>query len=227
MAQRSDHRVGALAVHLQCRVPVAQDAASRSMQAHFSAARTAPTAAAVRSVYNVSRPNRRIVAIGGGQAADKPWVRDDIISMTGKPRPAVVYLGTPSYDRPAGFERQAAGFAAVGLPTVHMNLTDLETLPSPAEIAEAIGKADIVVVSGGNPLFAIRRWRRLGVDELLREAMDRGVVLCGGSCGAVCWFDAAWSDALAPTTVHPDHKDPTLVEGVGKALDWSYSRVKW
>ena len=95
--------------------------------------------------------------------------------------------------------------------------------------------------------------RKLGVDELLRAAMDRGAVLCGGSCGGLCWFDAGHSgataavlppccsplalcllmvagrhiaDALAPTTCHPAYRDPSLVEGEGAALDWEYTRVK-
>lgn len=32
---------------------------------------------------------RKIVAIGGGQAADKPWISDTIIGMTGKTTPTV------------------------------------------------------------------------------------------------------------------------------------------
>ena len=32
-------------------------------------------------------------------------------------------------------------------------------------------------ISGGNTLFAVTRWRRLGVDLLLKQAMERGAVL--------------------------------------------------
>jgi hypothetical protein len=66
--------------------------------------------------------NRKIVAIGGGQAADKPWLRDQIIALTGKSRPTVLYLGTPSYDRDTGFEDQAAGFRTAGLPTARLGI---------------------------------------------------------------------------------------------------------
>ena len=41
----------------------------------------------------------------------------------------------------------------------------------------------------------MRRWRRLGVDALLREAYERGAVLCGVSAGAICWFDSGHSDS--------------------------------
>jgi hypothetical protein len=205
-------RLQAAVQHLPANGP-----AQQQQQPIAAAPAAAASAASARpKVFNPSVPNRRIVAIGGGQAADKPWVRDQIIAMTGKARPTVLYIGTPSYDRANGFERQAAAFATeCGLETSHLKLTDLDSLPSAAEIEAAVGGADIIVVSGGNPLFALRRWRRLGVDELLRDAMDRGAVLCGGSCGAICWFDAGHSDALAPTTVHPDHVGPDLVEGEG------------
>ena len=42
--------------------------------------------------------------------------------------------------------------------------------------------------SGGNTSFAIRRWRKMGIDKLLREAcFEKGVVMAGGSAGAI-WY---------------------------------------
>ena len=145
--------------------------------------------------------HRKIVAIGGGQAADKPWIRDTIVAMSGKATPRVLYIGTPGFDLLSGYERQAAGFATLGFPTSMLNLTDLTKVPSAEDRAASIGSADIIVVSGGNTLFAVTRWRRLGVDKLLRKAMERGAVLCGGSAGAIIWFDGGHSDSLDPETV--------------------------
>ena len=63
--------------------------------------------------------------------------------------------------------------------------------PSQASIAEKdrLGRR-IIYVGGGNTLKMMRRWRRLGVDDLLRSAHSRGAVLCGVSAGAICWFDS-------------------------------------
>ena len=99
------------------------------------------------------------------------------------------YIGTPGFDSLRGYERQAGGFAALGHPTSMLNLSDLALVPPAAQRAAKIAAADIIVVSGGNTLFAVTRWRRLGVDVLLRQAMERGAVLCGGSAGAIIWFD--------------------------------------
>ena len=60
-------------------------------------------------------------------------------------------------------------------------------------------QADIIVMSGGNTLFACDLMERLGVVPLLRHAMERGCVMCGGSAGAICWFDAGHSDSMDPS----------------------------
>ena len=55
-------------------------------------------------------------------------------------------------------------------------------------------------MSGGNTLFATDRWRRLGMDERIREAGARGAVLAGGSAGGISWFDGGQSDSMDPRT---------------------------
>lgn len=57
---------------------------------------------------------------------------------------------------------------------------------------------------------------------MLREALDRGVVRCGGSAGAICWFDGGHSDSRDPTTVKSPK--PNLTEEDKKK--WKYIRVK-
>ena len=65
---------------------------------------------------------------------------------------------------------------------------------------ERVGKADVILVSGGNSLFACDRWNKIGLSPMLRAAMERGAVLTGGSAGAICWFDAGHSDSWDPDT---------------------------
>ena len=185
-----------------------------------SATAAATAAALPQHGQQASYPKRKIFACGAGPGADTPWLRDQIITATGKAEPTVLYMGTPSYDGREG----AKGFAEAGLEVSWLNCTDLESLPDAEGIATMIRGADIIQVSGGNTLFAVRRWRNLGVDkvspraarrrpapdrprpQLLHEAMARGAVLCGGSAGCICWFDGGHSDSLAPGTVHPDHR---------------------
>ena len=45
-------------------------------------------------------------------------------------------------------------------------------------------------------------WSVHGVDAILREAWERGIVLAGSSAGSICWFEAgvtdSFGDELAP-----------------------------
>jgi dipeptidase E len=43
----------------------------------------------------------------------------------------------------------------------------------------------------------MRRWRRLGVDNLLKAAYENGIVPSGISAGAICWFDSGHSDSMS------------------------------
>merc|ERR1719215_2333246 len=116
---------------------------------------------------------------------------------------------------------QTYGFSALGCNVEHLHTTNLSTAWTSAQMRSSIEKADIIAVSGGNTLFGIARWRRLGVDKMLRAAWKRGAIMCGGSAGAICWFDGGHSDSLDPTTVL-NPKDALSDE---EKASWSYVRV--
>ena len=45
----------------------------------------------------------------------------------------------------------------------------------PDNMADLVVAADVIVVSGGNTVFALDRWYKIGLDVLLRAARDKGV----------------------------------------------------
>src|SRR5439155_19093128 len=53
-------------------------------------------------------------------------------------------------------------------------------------------------VGGGNTANMLAIWRVHGFDEVLREAWEQGVVLCGSSAGMICWFEAGVTDSFGP-----------------------------
>jgi dipeptidase E len=73
--------------------------------------------------------------------------------------------------------------------------------------------ADIVYVGGGNTLYMMRVWRRLGVDRILKAAYHRGTILAGVSAGAICWFDSGHSDSMS--FYNPQHWNYINVRGLG------------
>lgn len=57
---------------------------------------------------------------------------------------------------------------------------------------------DVVYVGGGNTANMLAIWRLHGVDAILREAWEAGIILAGLSAGSLCWFEAGSTDSFGP-----------------------------
>jgi dipeptidase E len=148
--------------------------------------RDLPTAAILRPVAG-----RQIVAIGGGWFC--PGLAAYVVGLTGKERPAVLYVGTASAEDPRSALLTYDRFSGLA------DLSRLEFFPWPPEdLHSVVSAADAVFVGGGNTANMLAIWRAHGVDELLREALDRGTVLAGSSAGGICWFEHGVTDSFGP-----------------------------
>eukprot|EP00586_Coscinodiscus_wailesii_P000562 CAMPEP_0172482412 /NCGR_PEP_ID=MMETSP1066-20121228/8789_1 /TAXON_ID=671091 /ORGANISM="Coscinodiscus wailesii, Strain CCMP2513" /LENGTH=186 /DNA_ID=CAMNT_0013245497 /DNA_START=116 /DNA_END=676 /DNA_ORIENTATION=+ len=182
-------------------------------------------------------PVPRIVAAGRGKSVALGPIASKIIELTQKRRPTILYLGTATYDREGPFLAQTRGLRSAGCRIIKLDLgrrhmhqcddgydNDYEGHgPSRGALEEAFDKADALLASGGNTMFAVRRWKMLGVDKLIRERAfheDRPLVLCGGSAGAVCWFAHGHSDSNDPMNVPTP--DPSLTDE--EKRNWDYVR---
>ena len=75
----------------------------------------------------------------------------------------------------------------------------LEFFPWPPEdLRSTVLNQDLIFVGGGNTANMLAIWRLHGVDELLREALDAGIVLSGSSAGGICWFEHGVTDSFGP-----------------------------
>ena len=155
-----------------------------------------------------------IVAIGGGDLrtlATEPIDRA-VIELSGRAAPNVLFVPTASSDSVEYREAFDHAYRTVyGCPTDVLWL--LGAAPPAERIAAKVRWADVVYVGGGNTLKMMRRWRRLGVDTLLREAHAGGTVLCGVSAGAICWFERGHSDSMS--FYHPEAWSYIAVTGMG------------
>jgi dipeptidase E len=66
------------------------------------------------------------------------------------------------------------------------------------DLREHVLSQDAIYVAGGNTANALAIWRVHSFDEVLREAWDRGILLCGWSAGMICWFEAGVTDSFGP-----------------------------
>ena len=60
---------------------------------------------------------------------------------------------------------------------------------------EVLLSVDGIVCSGGNTLNQQAIWKAQGIDVVLRQAWDRGIVLGGASAGSLCWFEEGTTDS--------------------------------
>ena len=141
---------------------------------------------------------RAVLGGSGSAIMHEPAIVDAVLRLAAKPAKDCVlcYLGTATYDLAANREKQVSGFRSRGVAVEALDVARMP--PTPGAVEALLARADIVLVSGGNTLFAVDRWRRFGLDEELRKAAARGCVLTGGSAGAICWFDAGHSDSADP-----------------------------
>ncbi len=148
-------------------------------------------------------PERRIALLGGGFSTDEDGVLDDwLLGHARSARPKVCFVPTASGDAPGYVERFLAAF---GPRACEPSVLPLFQRESDDEGLRAFLLAqDVVYVGGGNTANLLAVWRAHGVDRLLREAHERGTLLCGISAGANCWAESSLTDSYGPLTHLPD-----------------------
>jgi peptidase E len=109
--------------------------------------------------------------------------------------PRLLHLNTAGGDPRAAEGAEIEAGRLAGVEASHLRLFPHPNVPS---IDEAVLGADVVWVSGGSLVNLLALWRAHGVDRAMRRAWEAGVVLAGGSAGAMCWFSGAVSKSFGP-----------------------------
>jgi peptidase E len=143
-----------------------------------------------------------IVAIGGGTFvpddrygyAPSPLVRY-ALDLTGQDRPRICFLTTALGD---GAEHVARGYAAFSRLDAEVSHLALFPMPNLPDMRSHLMSQDLVYVFGGSVANLLALWRLHGLDEIMREAWQEGVVLCGQSAGALCWHVGGNTDSFGP-----------------------------
>ena len=150
---------------------------------------------------------RQIVAFGGGgfsMEAGNPLLDDYVLSLTGVARPRVCFLGTASGDADDYVVRFYREFAGARAEASHLAL--FKRRRGVDDVRRHLLGQDLIYVGGGSLVSLLGVWRAHRIDQILREAWERGVVLCGLSAGALCWFDEVVTAYYGP---------PELARGLG------------
>ena len=75
----------------------------------------------------------------------------------------------------------------------HLQLFPLPSVPDPERW---LLDQDVIFVGGGSVANAVAVWRVHGLDRILRQAWEAGIVLSGVSAGAICWFAGGTTDSF-------------------------------
>jgi dipeptidase E len=152
---------------------------------------------------------RRIVAMGGGgfsggRHGNDPALDRYVLEVAERPNPRICLLPTASGDPEEQIQRFYRAFYELPCEPTHLSLFRLGT--KPVDLRALLLGQDVIYVGGGSLLNLLAIWRAHGVDAILREAWQRGVVLAGISAGSMCWFAAGVTTGFGV---------PRAVEGLG------------
>jgi len=149
----------------------------------------------------------KIVAIGGGEIGRPGYpvetanIDKEIIRLTGKTNPHLLFLPTASSDSTSYYEAVKKHFGdELGCKTDVLYL--IKEKPNIYEIESKIMEADTIYVGGGNTEKMLRVWKKTGTDIYLKQAYEKGIVLSGVSAGAICWF--RWGNSDSRKLHNPD-----------------------
>jgi dipeptidase E len=144
----------------------------------------------------MTRP-RQIVAFGGGgfsMESGNPLLDDYVLGLAcaaGRDRPRVCFLPTASGDADHYLVRFYRHFPSTRCEPSHVSLFRRDRgVPC---VRDHLLAQDLIYVGGGSVISLLGVWRAHGIDVILREAWEAGVVMAGLSAGSLCWFAEAMS----------------------------------
>ena len=142
--------------------------------------------------------NKQIIAGSAGLVIEDGIMRLGPImryglQVTGKPRPKLCYLGSAGGDD----STWTAAFytACIGEDLIPSHLR-LFPMPNVRDVRAHLLAQDMLWVGGGSVANLLAIWRAHGLDEMLRDAWERGVVLAGVSAGSICWHMGGVTDSF-------------------------------
>ncbi len=145
-----------------------------------------------------------ILATSGGFLPDGRWgarvgpLIHHALHLAGDPaRPKLCLLATAVGDDPAAYARYYAALAR-DTPQVHASHLALFPMPNVPDVRAHLLDQDVIWVGGGSVANLLAVWRTHGLDVIMREAWEAGVVLGGVSAGSLCWHAGGTTDSFGP-----------------------------
>lgn len=138
---------------------------------------------------------RQIIPVGGGGFYRDPEnleLEKYVIGRSGAKNARVAFVPAASGEPDHYVASFYAAFLKLGCrPSV---LSFFKRTP---DLRGFLLQQDVIFVGGGNTKSLLAVWRDWGMDAILREAWESGIVLTGVSAGAICWFQEGLTDSFS------------------------------
>ena len=139
-----------------------------------------------------------IIPIGGGDISTQSTLKIDkyIVELANKEKPKVLFIPTASGDMKSYIDKFTNYYQSLGceVDALLLSITDNDNL-----IRSKIFTSDIIYIGGGNTARMMRIFKRNKVNEYLKLAYEKGIILTGLSAGAMCYFTNGYSDSNRST----------------------------
>jgi peptidase E len=106
--------------------------------------------------------------------------------------PKICVLAQATGDPEGRIGAHYAAFAGTEFTMSHLQLFPMPNVP---DIRRHLLGQDVIWVDGGSVANLCAVWRVHGLDEILWEAWQAGVVLSGVSAGSICWHQGGSTDS--------------------------------
>jgi len=144
---------------------------------------------------------KNIIAIGGGgftHEPENPLLDLYVLEQTHADNPRISFLPTANSNPAKYVEDFYRFFSQYKCQPSHLDLFN----PHTSDIKDYLLSQDVIYVGGGNTKSMLAVWREWGIDTILKQAWDHGVVLAGVSAGAVCWFEEGVTASIPGHVTH-------------------------
>ncbi len=109
--------------------------------------------------------------------------------------PRVCIVATAVGDDAGRLAAAHNAFSKVGFVSSHLALFPM---PNRRDMRAHLLDQDVIWVGGGSTANLLALWRLHGLDVILRECWEAGVVLKGVSAGSLCWHLGGTTDSFGP-----------------------------
>lgn len=118
------------------------------------------------------------------------------LRLSGAERPRFCVLATADGDDKTTVDEHYAALEGWSVDVSHLALFPKRNVE---DVRSHLLSQDVIWVDGGSVAGLMAMWRLHGVDEVMREAWEAGVVLAGRSAGSICWYRGGTTDSYGPS----------------------------